>query len=621
MQTLEAASEQIGPTDAFRYSVNVAGFELAQPVINSTGLMRASAVSLPVLSAQKRAGFLSLFNGLLEQNATATRDVATTRPGKRPGATLLPEAAGARQSVENRTSVTDPVNGTVLFQPTMPGAMAGTSVLSTKGEIEGSSTHTQSEPGAHRSLGAMNTASNKFSSGDYSPGPPHDIAFALRLTWQPVKNPYAMPLSGPDAEVPGKTGPGNPIHVVTPNSESVGLSEVASRGPTTTEFSNSDSALESQLFRRNDQLAGSNVPPLQCFQARSLVSDSTVAEGTGLQYLTTMERVRQGNGKAGSAPPDPGPRWEPTADPAEITVQTHDPSGALASVTVPRLVSYPRAAASQDIPTTHSEEPSEAATSTATSQQDGRSESVTSRRPIVAPSGIISATPAGSRSDSGSVLDRDMANFESDRKVPRIESTEKVPPIQNSNQPADHGYAGAWLNRVAVPNSTLEAQVKLSPEPQQPPPASPELETTQPVQSQPIREISFRVAADSGQVDVQVAQRAGRIQVAVRTENPDLMKSLQTNLGDVVGRLEAKGFKTETWMPVTGQHGGGAVREPSSSSNSPSQSDDSGSRSGQRDQRRGQQESNQRQQGRWKAQQLDGTLLAPVPGTYEEAQG
>ena len=39
------------------------------------------------------------------------------------------------------------------------------------------------------------------------------------------------------------------------------------------------------------------------------------------------------------------------------------------------------------------------------------------------------------------------------------------------------------------------------------------------------------------------------MQVAVRTEDHELAKSLQTNLGDLVGRLDAKGYKTETWLP------------------------------------------------------------------------
>jgi hypothetical protein len=84
----------------------------------------------------------------------------------------------------------------------------------------------------------------------------------------------------------------------------------------------------------------------------------------------------------------------------------------------------------------------------------------------------------------------------------------------------------------------------------------------------------------------------------------------------LVGRLEDKGFRTEAWTPATAQHGG-AVREPSNSSNSQSQPDHAGNRNGQRDPRQPQQESNQRQQGRWKTQ-LEETLAAPIATTLAE---
>jgi hypothetical protein len=127
--------------------------------------------------------------------------------------------------------------------------------------------------------------------------------------------------------------------------------------------------------------------------------------------------------------------------------------------------------------------------------------------------------------------------------------------------------------------------------------------------SAPIRQISFRIAADSSSVDVQVAERAGRIQIAVRTQDTEVARSLQSNLGELVGHLEDKGFRTEPWTPVVLAHGAAPVREPSNPSNSQGGSDHRGSGGRQPDQRQGQHQSNQRQQACWKSQIED--MLSP----------
>ena len=124
--------------------------------------------------------------------------------------------------------------------------------------------------------------------------------------------------------------------------------------------------------------------------------------------------------------------------------------------------------------------------------------------------------------------------------------------------------------------------------------------------SQPVREVSLRLAvggpeSSSASVDVQLAERAGRVQVAVRTADQDLAKSLQGNLSDLVGRLEEKGLKTEAWTPALGQHGGLALQEASSSSANQDASHRSGSQDTPPDSR-GQHQSGQRRQGRWQAE-------------------
>ena len=289
---------------------------------------------------------------------------------------------------------------------------------------------------------------------------------------------------------------------------------------------------------------------------------------------------------------------------------------------IQRLVPSPPAsplleADSQETPPPGTETRPQASTSQRPERLPGQAPEVGTPPPSRPSSESIAATATQgtSASDAGNMTGRDMSNSESDGKPPRAPITEKASQILTSNQPSGQAGAGVWLDRAAEPGAATQTETKGS-QPPHPPSASPESESSGAVPTQPIREISFRLATPSANVDVQVAQRAGKVQVAVRTADQDLAKSLQTNLGELVGHLEDKGFRTETWNPIAEQHGSSSVREPSNSANSQSQSNDSGSRGGQ-GQRQGQQESNQRQQGRWKTQ-LEETLSAPIPSTAEE---
>lgn len=122
---------------------------------------------------------------------------------------------------------------------------------------------------------------------------------------------------------------------------------------------------------------------------------------------------------------------------------------------------------------------------------------------------------------------------------------------------------------------------------------------------------------DSTKVNVDLSERAGKVQVAVRTADPDLTKSMRTDLGDLVERLENKGFKTEAWVPAISRHMPAAAPEQSGSANSQSNPRHSGSGMGQRQGRQGQSGSNQRQQARWTAQ-LEETLSTEETRTNSE---
>jgi hypothetical protein len=49
-----------------------------------------------------------------------------------------------------------------------------------------------------------------------------------------------------------------------------------------------------------------------------------------------------------------------------------------------------------------------------------------------------------------------------------------------------------------------------------------------------------------------VVERAGEVQVAVRTADPQLAGDLRQNLGDLVSELAGRGYRAETWQPLAG---------------------------------------------------------------------
>jgi hypothetical protein len=73
---------------------------------------------------------------------------------------------------------------------------------------------------------------------------------------------------------------------------------------------------------------------------------------------------------------------------------------------------------------------------------------------------------------------------------------------------------------------------------------------------QPVRELSMVVPGQgSGErkpepVEVKVVERAGQVHVAVRSSDPQLSRSLGENLGELVTKLESRGYATETWRPT-----------------------------------------------------------------------
>jgi hypothetical protein len=112
----------------------------------------------------------------------------------------------------------------------------------------------------------------------------------------------------------------------------------------------------------------------------------------------------------------------------------------------------------------------------------------------------------------------------------------------------------------------------------------------------PMKEISLQVEAAEGQkVEVRMVQRAGDLQIAVRSVDSDTAQGLRHGLSDLASRLNESGYHAETWRPG----------QPSPSQQSPS--DGSQSQSGGSQQDRGQRDNNSRNRPRW-IQELEANL-------------
>jgi hypothetical protein len=162
----------------------------------------------------------------------------------------------------------------------------------------------------------------------------------------------------------------------------------------------------------------------------------------------------------------------------------------------------------------------------------------------------------------------------------------------------------AWPSDVAGAPDTPASSPSVEEPPAPIAPSEPEIKPG--VAPSITRQISLNLSTDdSTQVHIGLSERAGQVLVAVRTPDHELAQSLQTNLGDLIGRLDGKGIKTESWIPAVARQD--AALPQSSNSNTSFNQPQSGPWYGSGQQRQGQNSSNRRQKARW-ATQLQETI-------------
>lgn len=123
----------------------------------------------------------------------------------------------------------------------------------------------------------------------------------------------------------------------------------------------------------------------------------------------------------------------------------------------------------------------------------------------------------------------------------------------DSRSPAqEHSGAGVAFAAAAVHDG---ATVSSNSSRDAAPPSQPAAPQAQPDPAsqagKPTREIALRLGQeDAPTVSVQLVDRNGRLQVAVRTHDAELSGRLQTNLDQLVNSLKQQGVEAETWSPA-----------------------------------------------------------------------
>jgi hypothetical protein len=194
---------------------------------------------------------------------------------------------------------------------------------------------------------------------------------------------------------------------------------------------------------------------------------------------------------------------------------------------------------------------------------------------------------------------REPQDGEQRRKEPGNVAADKPGPSQEKPGPGDaFRQTGAGALQARETTTARGADDARSDTAEQPP-ELPRVIDPQPgtgvVLTAPARQISLNLAGSgSAGVAVQLRERAGRIEVAVRSGDSQLAKSLQSGLGDLVTRLENQGFKTQAWVPAAARQTSTAA---SSWESAPSQQQQGHSSAGNGNQQR-QGDSSQRRQPR-----------------------
>lgn len=617
--------------------------EIAPPTVSQSRLAQAGAISLPGSSALP--GFASLLSGLLDQNAntiltTATRDQSAARNerfsfrlqnrdtnAQRTAGDAVLSTKPAQHKSDKSAGVLKPAavhagETQTLFPmevwdpPAQPAGKDVTSLIPGRASASPPSLPSQLSPPAPWALLPRSSASavlpetsRPTSALEKAPSA-GNVAFALQLSWQQPST--RTPEEGLASTV-GASAVGDATVVRARVSAAANILTAYEQGP-----HESLSPVADAQPDRPKPSATSLPSPSPLSPIRSEVV-SPASSGAVFQRLSSTHVTSPpGTDAIARLPQIPGNNTILDATSAKDATSAN-PTGDIQSKTQeasPLPARIPAMISAQIDDRTPEQSPAGPGNRPPSDESMPVIPGIAFRegKPTSAPARIsgnaqvtrpASGPPTG---DSESATAGD-AETKPAAKAPGDVPEQKLAPSpgnhENSGMPAD-GYG---FGRSAGPSEAAGARTQVVAPETSRPAASTEAAPAPPAPS--IREVSLHLAAStSTPVDVQLAAKAGKIQVAVRTPDVDLAKSLQSNLGELVGRLAEKGFKTEAWTPQTAVHSVLVPRQAAASTANQGHSDTSGSPGGQPDARGGQRQSGHRQPGRWQAQ-FEATLSAP----------
>jgi hypothetical protein len=129
-----------------------------------------------------------------------------------------------------------------------------------------------------------------------------------------------------------------------------------------------------------------------------------------------------------------------------------------------------------------------------------------------------------------------------------------------------------------------------------------------------MKDISVRVESAQGQsVDIRIVQRAGDLQIAVKSDDTNTTQGLRQGLTELSNRLNESGYQAETWRPGHAATTAESAAESGNSSHQPP-SGDAQSNPGSSQQNRGQRDNNPSNRPRW-IQELESNLADGTTST------
>jgi hypothetical protein len=544
--------------------LNVAGIEIAPQSLPTPSLAAvASSSSLSPSNPPSELGaFLALFNGFVASSATPEisgsldlplpqdPEAAQPRTGKDRNKGDKPKEKLPDSSAASLAQTGLDLSNVLITPPVV--------VLPAAGTVSSSLVDAVAAPAAPTTYETSpdNIAPAPLRSNPAFPEAP--IAFALRLTDRTAKN---TPQSPENSRVDAK-----PIPIPIPSADygrkNIAVADIGTEAPAPQETTITDC-------------------PEPVADAKQLQIPPTIAQAPGKEFIAIQRPQVLSDTHA---PPET----------EALPVRIPDPLLASQSPELPNVMPASPPVEAQKTP----DAPSNA--SPARIAPDGAQSEQNSVEPTHSPAQERVVFP---RSQQQHTTQQDTGN-------------EQQPGSKDSKAPAtDRRDASPQRNQSSTPNDPInfDTRVRTAPEPAVPgriasdsaqtTKIAPDIEINPATSTQATRQISLKLEGpDSQKVAIQLTERAGKVQVAVRTGDGDLAKSLQGDLGELVGRLENKGFKTEAWVPAAVRHATAAVFEPGNPANSQGQSGNSGSGTGREPDQQRQNGSNQRQHPRWAAQ-------------------